>query len=609
MSDVVRHYSIRARLLAGFSVLVLLLLGAGAYGSQAMIGTSSTIRDALHGVEQDARLSTGLATDVAREIAVAARYIEEGDARAAASFDSLRWQTHSTHRILRRRPNQTKEEVALVVGIDQGLSDAEVRYVLARRLGELGRIPEARAQTDSARAIEAAMLGDLERLAEVKAKRVADAAATLQRDTVRRASFLVVLILCALVLAAAVVTVVIRSIAAPLDALAGHAGRLSEGDLTARTAGRLPHELGILATAMNRTSASLSRIGAGTAGAADSITASAHELTAVAGQLATAVGEVTRSMEEVSRGAVGQVDELRRVDEALRGMRSHAEGVATEVREVTGLAAAIEEVAHAKRAETERTLDTLLKVKGVVQEAAAETAALHTSVADISVFVETVNRIAEQTNLLGLNAAIEAARSGEHGRGFAVVAEEVRKLAGQARDGAESVAAITRAVTQRVDSAARAMDAGARHVDEIERIAHAVDDALRTILEAAERTRLAADSVTAAAESNAAAAVDAAGRIAAVARTAEAHAEAAEGVQAATVQQDSACLLVSDATARLMESAGRLRELVGGLRVDGAAPEPAAPEAPAVAAVPHLPELPHSAHHARRRRHSTGAPL
>lgn len=581
---------IRSRLVLGFGIVLVLLAIAGGVGWRSMTVLSGAIRQSMQGVEQDARLSVMLSTDVAREIAVAARYIEQGEV-AAVEFDSLRWQTHRTQRQLLRREGQTQEEVELVVGIDQRLSEAEVRYVAARRLAVLGRADEAAAQADTARAIEAAMLGDLSKLAQVKGARVGAAERGLEADAAWWRLILAGLLLTALVIGCAVVWAVLRSITGPLDQLAAHAGRLSEGDLTARTEDRLPDELHILATAMNATSDSLSRIGAGAAQAADGIALSAEDLTTISTQLAAAVGEVTTSIEQVSEGATGQVAQLRRVDTALRAMLDTAQRMVADVREVAALAASIEHEAQARRAETERTIGTLFKIKATVEAAAEETVALNAAVADVSSFVRTVNDIAEQTNLLGLNAAIEAARAGEEGRGFAVVADQVRKLAMQAREGAENVATITRTITQRVNSTAAAMQAGATHVEEIERVAHAVDGALTTIVHAAERTRVAAERVTGLAEGNASAAVDAATGIAAVAETAVVHAETAEGVRAATAQQESACRMVAEATERLTGSAGELRSLVGGLRVapvDAEASSDSADRRPPRIAVPGL---------------------
>ena len=134
-----------------------------------------------------------------------------------------------------------------------------------------------------------------------------------------------------------------------------------------------------------------------------------------------------------------------------------------------------ENLAHAR----DEIINLTHKVQNSAQlevELAQRMEALSKEASEVKNILNIIADIADQTNLLALNAAIEAARAGEHGRGFAVVADEVRKLAERTQRSLTEINATINVIVQSISDVSGQMSSNAQDVQELSNSASDVED-------------------------------------------------------------------------------------------------------------------------------------
>jgi len=316
-------------------------------------------------------------------------------------------------------------------------------------------------------AVQKLAMAEEARAKQLRASLLKDKDATIRNTTI--------LTLLALVLGGAIALLIVRNIRNAFQSVIESLDDIAsgDGDLTQRLGEHGRNEVAAMGRAFNQF--------------VDKIQTLIRQIADTANQLNSAAGTMTENSTQTKFSMNQQESKVEQVATAMNEMTATVQEVARHAAEASGAAQAADSEAVAGSEIVRQVVSAINDLAGEVRESAGTITSLEQSTAQIGTVLDVIRGVAEQTNLLALNAAIEAARAGEHGRGFAVVADEVRTLASRTQQSTQEIQTMIEKLQDGAKSAVRAMDQSQDKTTRVVEEANRAGAALNTITEAVSR--------------------------------------------------------------------------------------------------------------------------
>jgi len=366
----------------------------------------------------------------------------------------------------------------------------------------------------------------------------------------------------AIVLAVLVGLFITRMITGPLRDMQQLMTQAGSGDLTVRGTYESKDEIGLLTVDFNKMMDGLHEVVTKVNESANHLSARAVELSASAEHTVQVAQQISESIQEVAAGAetqaLGATESVKAMGEMAIGIGRIAESSST----VSDASVETAKEAEQGNEAIQKVVRQMDSIRASVTSSSQAVKELGIRSQEIGQIVSVIVDIAAQTNLLALNAAIEAARAGEHGRGFAVVADEVRKLAEQSKLSADQITTLITEIQSDTSRVVTAIEKGNTEVDSGIQVVQEAGEAFQKILRSVQHVAEQIQEVSAASEEMSAGTEEVTASVEEMSRIARDSSLHSQSVVGASQEQLGIINEISNAVQSLSEMAKELHDAV-----------------------------------------------
>jgi methyl-accepting chemotaxis protein len=477
----IQPQSIRKKIMLSFGLVLLVSSGLAIYSMINTQKANELAKSLILEESQQLNHLQDLRFFMAERLRLVNEYMLEGSPQAKESFESnVQLSKQLEEKLLTNVTGNKDENTVKKVISDSGKWN-EIMMKDAFDVFDSGEKRQALLNVGSEKFKAEQTMSKLKALADEKNKSVEQLGEEIISNGSQVQIWTMILTIIVICISVLVAFVLMNSIHGPIRRLSDRIKVVAEGDFSqADMKVTSTDEIGELTITFNRMVKELRALISQAYETTTQVSASAEDLTASSEETAQGTESITYSIQEVAASSHKQLESVNETIHTMKTLATIQETLTLSSEELEASANMVDGVSkngnkvvqHAIK-QMSHIYDSVLEVAGVIDNLGSQSK-------EISQITKVITSIADQTNLLALNAAIEAARAGEHGKGFAVVADEVRKLAVQSKSSSNEIIDLILKIQTGTNQAVKSME---KSTLEVENGSIAVNEAGRSFIQ------------------------------------------------------------------------------------------------------------------------------